>query len=325
MSQKRSLTIGGVIIILAVVATLTVWRPWHSETTATKLKIINVGSFLEAIDYGPYLVAKNKGWFEEEFKKEGITVKYSTFQTLPPINESFATGRVDVVFEAETPAVIGKAAGIDLRIVALSASLMQEIVTPTNSKIKELEDLKGKKIAVLAGTGSHYGLLKVLKKVGIKSSDVSIIDMFPPAAKNAFETGQVDAWAVWPPFVEQEVISKKGRIIPKGSAAIQSVMVVRGEFIKKYPMIVHKLVKVLQRAKKWTKENPEEAQKIIAEELNIPIEVVKLAWSRHDWAAKINDEITNDIQLKANFFYENKFVKKKVEVKNELLDLSFEK
>ena len=46
--------------------------------------------------------------------------------------------------------------------------------------------------------------LKLLKEQGIGESDVEIVDMTPLDAKIAFETGKVDAWAVWPPFVEQQ-------------------------------------------------------------------------------------------------------------------------
>src|ERR1017187_3082512 len=121
-----------------------------------------LGSFSVAVDYGPYLVSKNKNWFQEALQPLKTTPNYTLFQSLPPINESFATGRVDAVFEAEPPAIIGKAAGINVKIVGVSCSLVQEILVPARSSIKSIQALKGKRIAVLAGTSSHYGLFKIL-------------------------------------------------------------------------------------------------------------------------------------------------------------------
>ena len=146
-------------------------------------------------------------------------VQYTTFQSLPPVNEAMATQQVDAVFEAEPPALIGRAAGIDVKIVGISCSLVQEILVPQKSKAQSVADLKGAKIAVLAGTSSHYGVLKLLKEAGLGPDSVEIIDMVPPDAKSAFETGQVDAWAVWPPFVEQEEMAGTGQGLAEGRCA----------------------------------------------------------------------------------------------------------
>ena len=285
-------------------------------------KEVRFGSFSVAVDYGPYLVAKNKGWFDEVLKKKGMTAKYELFQSLPPINESLATDRLDIVFEAETPAIVAKAAGIGVKIVGISCTLVQEILVPEKSNIQSAKDLKGKKVAVLAGTSSHYGLLKILGESGVKASDIEVLDLTPPDAKNAFETGQVSAWAVWPPFVEQAEIAGVGRVLPQGDAYINSIMAARGKFAQENPELLRELVGVLQRTKQWMVENPEEAQQIVAKELDIPLEVVKRAWPRHDWTAQLTPAVIKDIQSKANFLQQNGFIQNKVNA-YEIVDLSF--
>lgn len=284
---------------------------------------VRFGSFSKAVDYAPYLIAKNKGWFDETLKKQGIATKYDLFQSLPPINESFATGRIDVVFEAEPPAIVGKAAGIDIKIVALSCTLVQDILVRSDTNIQSVTDLKGKKIAVLAGTGSHYGLLKILRSAGLSASDIEIVNMVPPDAKSAFATKKVDGWAVWPPWIEQEEIAGTGRVLPRGDAVIQSVMVVRNEFAQKHSKILREIIATLQNTKKWIQENPTEAQQICAEELELPLEVVQRAWPRHDWKAQITEEVISDIEAKAEFLKTNNFIQNAVNVRNDLIDLSF--
>lgn len=298
-------------------------NPSPTTNTTTTVKQVRMGSFSVAVDYAPYLVAKNKGWFDEAFKKKGISVDYTIFQSLAPINESLATNRVDVVFEAEPPAIIGKAAGINVKIVDISSTLTQEILVHSDSGIKTAADLKGKRIAVLAGTSSHYGLLKILGANGLKPTDIQVIDMIPPDAKNAFDTKQVDAWAVWPPFVEQEEISGTGRVLTQGDAVINSIMAVRGEFAQDNPELVKELVAVLQRSKNWIENNPTEAQKIVSNEINVPLDVVQKAWSKHDWSAQLTPAVINDIQAKADFLKSNNFIKNSVDVKDSLIDLSF--
>ncbi|MDG2738792.1 hypothetical protein P7M79_26880, partial [Vibrio parahaemolyticus] len=43
----------------------------------------------------PLLLAQKKGWFEEEFKKEGVKVKWTEFQSGPPYFEAIASNRLD--------------------------------------------------------------------------------------------------------------------------------------------------------------------------------------------------------------------------------------
>ncbi|MEM6891173.1 MAG: aliphatic sulfonate ABC transporter substrate-binding protein [Pseudomonadota bacterium] len=281
---------------------------------------LRLGSFFVAIDYAPYLIAKAQGAFEKI--GGGSSVEYTMFQSLPPINEAFGTGRIDAVFEAEPPALIAAAAGIDVKIVGISCTLVQEILVPTSSNAQSAADLAGAKIAVLAGTSSHYGVLKLLAAEGISASDVEIIDMFPPDAKSAFQTGQVDAWAVWPPFVEQEEIDGTGKVLPRGDAVIHSIMAVSGDLAKDDPDTVKALVGVLEETKAWMIANPAEAMKTVATELDIDLAVVELAWPRHDWTATLSDAVVADIQAKADFLFEGDYVSSKVSVAD-MIDTSF--
>ena len=292
------------------------------ETSTSSGKEVIFGSASVAVDYGPYLIAKNKGWFDEALEKKGITAKYELFQSVPPVNESLATDRVDIVFMAVPPAIVGKAAGIGVKIVGISCTLVQEILVPKNSNIQSAKDLRGKKAAVLAGSSSHYGLLRILGEAGVKTSDIEIIDMIPPNAKVAFETGQVNAWAVWPPFVEQAEIAGTGRVLPQGDAYINSIMAARGKFAQENPELLRELVSIIERTKQWMVDNPEEAQQIVAKELNISLEVIKRAWPRHDWTAQLTPEVIKDIQSKADFLVKNDFIRTQVNA-YEIVDISF--
>jgi sulfonate transport system substrate-binding protein len=276
--------------------------------------IVHMGSFSKAVDYAPYLVAKRKHWFEVALKPWHVPVTYDIFQTLPSINEAFAAKKIDVVFEAEAPAIVGKAAGIDIEIKGISAILNLQFLVHKNSGITKIADLKGKKIAVLAGTSAHYGLLKNLEKAGLSKKDVSILDMTPPDARSAFESNKIDAWAVWPPFVQQAIIAGTGATIPGADAQIDVVMVMRHGFEVDHKDWAAAIVKTLNEAKAWIMKNPAEAQKITSEELNVPLNVVQMAWPTHQFDAQLNPTVMADIQKKADFLKSVGFVRKAVDV-----------
>ncbi len=284
-------------------------------------KEITIGSFSRAIDYAPYIVAKNNGLFDAVADKNGISIKYVEFQTLPSINEALATNNLDIVFEAEPPAIIGKAAGISVSIVSPGVSLVQEIVVHSESNIFEVTDLKGKKIAVPSGSSSHYGLNKMLQQAGLTTDDVEIIDMNPQDGKAAFVSNQIDGWAIWPPFIEQEEYAQRGRVLKGSNVFIQSVVVMRDEFKHDNTKLAEDLVMAIKESQQWIINNPSEAQQIVASELGIELAIVKLAWEKHNFNPTIGSEEISDIQDKADFLFEMNLVKVRVDVMNDLIDL----
>ena len=262
---------------------------------------LTLGTFSKAIDYSPFYVARHFKWFEANPRLKGIAIKYTEFNDRPTISAAFDKGDLDALFAAEPPAIICRSQGNDIRIVEDSCTLQQEIVVRTALPIVSIGDLRGRRIGVLQGTSSHYGLLKILKTAHLGPSDVDLRFMGPDEAKTAFETGRLDAWAVWPPFVEQQQVSGRGRVLTGGDAVIQSIMVVPASLISKQEAIARALVGVIRQSKKWINENPEEAQGIVANELRIDIQVVRTAWGKHKWDARLTDDVVADIQAKAAF------------------------
>jgi sulfonate transport system substrate-binding protein len=318
-------TILTILFSVSVIAMLTGCTTSKDDSTVADdvqaTKVVNIGSFSRAIDYAPYIVAKNNGLFDEVAAKYGVNINYVEFQTLPAINEALATNNLDIVFEAEPPAIIGKAAGIGLSIVSPGVSLVQEIVVPSESDINEVTDLKGKKIAVPSGSSSHYGLNMILKQAGLTGDDVEIIDMNPQDGKAAFVARQIDGWAIWPPFVEQEQYAKTGRVLRGSNVFIQSIAAMRDSFKEENPELAKDLVAAIKESQQWILQNTAEAQKIVADELGIELGVVELAWGKHNFNPTIGVEEIADIQNKADFLFEMGLVKTNVNVDDDLIDL----
>jgi len=319
--MKRMTIISGSIFLLtlSLLASSCNGRPGLTKNAIT------IGTFSKAIDYSPFYVAKHFRWFENSPELKGITIGYAEFNDRPTISAAFDKGELDALFAAEPPVIICRAQNNDIRIVEASCTLQQEVVVRSDLPILSIADLRDKRIAVLQGTSSHYGLLKILKSAGLSPKDVDIKFMGPDQAKVAFETKQIDAWAVWPPFVEQQQVSGKGRVLTGGDAVIQSIMAIPTSLLTNNEQIAKGLVSVIQQSKKWITEHPEEAQNIVANELGIDIQVVKTAWSKHRWDSHLTDDVVNDIQEKARFLATEQTTRlgKELDVRKELVDLRF--
>ncbi len=295
---------------------------YAATNKAPKPQEVTIGTFSKALGNSPYYVARSQQLFENDPALKGVKINYKEYNDRPSISDALSRGELQTLFSAEAPQILIKAQGNDIRIVNLSASVRQSILVPTDSPIQNITDLKGNKLAVLQGTSSQYGLLKILSEAGLKESDLTIQYMPPAEARAAFESGKLDAWAVWSPFVEQQEVSGKGRLVNGADVTIKSSMAIDANFIKRYPKQAKAIVKAVQQAKDWIITHPEEAQKVASEQLGLDLTVVQKAWPKHNWAITLDDAAIADIQEKTDFLTAQDQTRAgiKLDVKKELID-----
>jgi sulfonate transport system substrate-binding protein len=272
------------------------------------------------------LLAKAKGYYDEEFAKDGVKVKYSLFLAGPPMIEALAGGRLDLVHTGDMPPVSGRAAGIDLKVVAnagLDPAHNAVLVAP-DSAIKTPKDLKGKKIALPVGSSAHHFLYLLLAKNGLKPGDVHLVNLPGPDLANALENKNVDAVAVWEPFTANIEFSGKGKVLADSTNVKRAVNVylARNEFGKENPQLVERFLKATKRAIDFIKKNPKEAQQAIAAENKFPLPVVAKITKRYNWSLAITDKDVKALEQVKDFLRESKVLKKEFEI-TELFDASY--
>lgn len=315
MKRRRIQVVLGVIlvVVLAVVCWLFFGRPQDSPRPTN----VTMATFSKALGNTPFYVARHFKWFESTPGLEGATFIYKEYNDRPAISDAFSSGELQVLFSADIPSIICRAQGNNIRLLGLTTLVTQNVLVRSDLPFKTLYELRGRKLVVLQGTSSHYCLLKVLKAQQLSESDFELMYMPAAEAKAAFETGRVDAWAVWAPFVEQQQKSGWGRLVDGADATINSVMTVAAPFLDKFPNVGEDLLEAIQRAKDWIVANPAEAQKIAAQELSLDPEVVRLAWPKHDWSARIDEPVLVDLQEKADFLAAADKTRRRIDVRKE--------
>jgi sulfonate transport system substrate-binding protein len=282
--------------------------------------IVRIGTSGLAVDYGPLYIAKHNHWLDEVLKPYGAACKYEVYESISAIIDAHASEQIDCMFEADARAIVVAAAGIDGKILSISCSLTQEILVHKDSGISTTSDLRDKTIAVHIGGSSHYGLLKILQKSGLSKENVHILNMTTDEGKTAFTSKQVDAWAIWPPFVEEAELAGIGTTLGGGTVQLHSIMVARNRFLSENRSLCQAMVDVLDRAKRWILEHPVDSQKIIAQEFNMPLKVVERAFPRHNWKAQLDNAVLQDIQAKADFLKAVGSIQTPVNVRTSMLD-----
>ncbi|MXP47433.1 hypothetical protein GRI43_08570 [Altererythrobacter luteolus] len=290
--NRKTIIIGGLAILLLAVG---LFFANKLSNVNRDPEVIAIGTFSEAVDYGPLYVAEHFGWLDDG----NFSARVTTFGSNQEIAAALNSGQLDVIFAAAPPILINRANGVELSVQGVSCTLRQEILVSNTVSANSIRDLSGVRIGVLEGTSSHYGVLRAFEQVGLPEPGFDFLS--PPQAEAAFRSGDIRAWAIWPPFVEKLELEGLGRPIVGGDAKIQSVFASSDESRKTKPEAIAFLTSQILRAKEWMISNPDEAQAIVAERLKLDREVIRLAWGKHDWSAQIDDALKKDIRQKADF------------------------
>jgi len=270
--------------------------------------------------YAPIFVAKHKKWVEEELAKVGAkpTIKWTSFSAGPPINESFAAGQQDIGFLGDTPAIIGKAAGIDTRIVGLTSTGPKAlaVVVPAKSTIRSPKDLKGKKVAVVKGSYAHHLLVLVLQKGGLTVNDIEFINLSQADIATAIVNGNIDAAAVWEPLITKLESQGAVRVLADGTGIKKGALVIIAttNFASKYREQVKALLRAYQLGAKFIKSNPKEAAQLIAADVNLKPELLLKVFPKLDYNPAIQADDIEEIKKTEAFMRNAGLIKTSVNI-----------
>jgi len=231
------------------------------------------------LDYAYYnpvsLVLKNKGWLEDELKKDGIKVKWALSLGSNKALEFLNAKSLDFGSSAGAAALLARINGNPVKsIYVYSKPEWTALVTTKDSAIQKVGDLRGKRIAATRGTDPHIFLLRTLAEYGLTEKDVKVVLLQHQDGKLALLKGDVDAWAGLDPLMAQAEVDDGARLFYR-NAEINTwgVLNTREDFAANHPELVAKVIQAYEKARAFAIANPAELKKIISEaaKLNEPV------------------------------------------------------
>lgn len=263
------------------------------ETSIDKMpKKIRLGYFQVPNDE---LIAMSENLFE----KIGCEVETIEFNSGKDVNNALASNSIDLGYMGTVPAASGIASGLNYEVCWMHAVLndIECLIVKNDSKIASVKDLKGKKIAVVIGSTSHYSLLSAMKKEGLSENDVTILNGSPVEINAMWQRGDVDAAYIWEPtlsnFKEDGTIIFTGKDGQNIGALTGTVEVVNKDFGKKYPKAVSEYIKVLVKAQEMYKENKDKVLSDVAKRLEITDEEAQTQLEGSTWLS-VDEQLSSD-------------------------------
>lgn len=213
---------------------------------------------------------KTNGEFERAVTPLGISVTWHEFTSGLPLLEALNLGNVHFSADvADTVPVFAQAAGAKLVYVAEEAPspAAQAIVVPSGSSVTKVGDLKGKRVAVTKGAGSHFLLLVALGAAGLSFRDISPAYLTPADGRAAFVSGGVQAWVTWDPFLSSALRQTGAKMLRDGTgiASYKRYYLASEEFARRHGDALKVVFDRLQAMGVWVKQNPLEAARLLAD------------------------------------------------------------
>ena len=234
------------------------------------------------VDYAyynpPSLILKSKGWLDEALAKQGTKVDWVLSLGSNKGNEFVQSGAVAFGSTAGAAALLARANGTPLHSVFLySRPEWTAIVVAKGSPLKNLRELRGKKIAATRGTDPWFFLLRSLQTVGLTQDDVQIVDLQHPDGRLALERGQVDAWAGLDPHMAASQLDAGSRLLYRNVAFnTYGSLNAREDFLAAHPDVVAIVLKQYARARQYAAAHVDETAAILASESHLEQRVAEL-------------------------------------------------
>jgi taurine transport system substrate-binding protein len=218
------------------------------------------------------LVVKNGRWLEQAFPDTEI--EWKLFDSGGTVNEAVAARSIDIGLAGSSPVARGLSTPIEYQVPWIHDVIGRAESLVVKDEIASIEELRGKKIATPLASTSHYSLLAALDRAGLSERDVEIIDAEPDDIFAAWSRGDIDGAYVWNPNLAK-IVEDGGRVLVSSEELAREgkttydLAVVTNEFAADHPDAVTTWVQAQDRAVRLIREDPAEAARAIAAELNI--------------------------------------------------------
>lgn len=238
------------------------------------------------------LSRQGQGWFEPRLGPD-VKIDWYVFNAGPSAIEAIFAGSIDITYVGPNPTINGyvKSKGEEVRIIAGAVEGGSGLVVQPDLPLTKPADFKGRKIAtpqfgntqdVSARAWLAAGGLKITQTGG----DAQVLPTANPDQLALFKTKQIDAvWTV-EPWISRLELEAGGKLLVEERDAITTVVATSVKLMHSNRELLRKFVAAERELTDWIKAHPDEAQRLVREELDAethtatPAKLIAHAWPR---------------------------------------------
>lgn len=224
-------------------------------------------------------------------EKRGWKVEFTTVGPISGLVNTFVSGQADIIDMSAVIAGQMYEQGNKLKIFGTAVGTLGSIVVPVDSQIKDVTDLKGKKLGAIVGGTTFQDMnasMRKLYNIDLQKDTTLITANQPPDLANLLVKGDVDAINVWLPTSAQLVRTGKYKFLVtqqelwekvsgKKDLEVHVVYLTRPDIAQQYPELLKDINDAQKEAADIWANQPEVAAQAIMAVTQLPKEDVLFA------------------------------------------------
>ncbi|HLY54154.1 MAG TPA: sulfonate ABC transporter substrate-binding protein [Stellaceae bacterium] len=271
--------------------------------------------------YGTLVVVQAQKALEQRLRRQVSGIEWVQFPAGPPLLDAMAEGRIDFGATSEVPPIFAQAAGEPLVYVAAErpAPKGEAILVPKGSPLRTVADLKGLKVAFNKGSNVHYLVALALGSAKLTLEDIVPVYLPPAEAQAAFEHGEVDAWAIWDPYLSAAEAQTGARELVNGEGLVtnRQFYLATSKLAQEQPALLQAILEEIYRTDAWAAAHISETAAQLAPVTGLSQPVMEAALNRMPLGTgPVTDDVVRDQQRIADAFYRLGLISKPVVVRD---------
>jgi len=216
---------------------------------------------------------KARGTFDQALAKWDVGVEWSEFVGGTQIADALRMGGLDLGVVGEGPTIFAQGGSVPVVYLAAEPTSPEReaIVVPHGSRIRTVSDLRGKTVALNKGANVHYLLIRALEEASVAYHEVNVVYVPPATGWAAFDSGAVDAWAIWDPLLGSVEHEKNARVLRDATGLANNTLYYMGSrlFADARAELLEVFLDELKRPADLANTHPEHALDLLVRELQL--------------------------------------------------------
>lgn len=206
-------------------------------------------------------------------------IRWVEFDAAAPLLQALAAGAVDTGIAGDGPFLFAWGGGLPVRaayvIPPRGGGHTTAVVVADGSSIRSPAELSGKRIATGRGSIGHLLLLRLIETGAIPSPAPQIVFLQPAQAKAALDTGRIDAWSTWEPYVSLETVGHNGHVVIDATGLLpnNSFFVANDSALSHKQILLKDFYRRESDAYGWAQAHQQQYAHILAQQTGLPEKV----------------------------------------------------
>ena len=265
----------------------------------------------------PMFIADAEGYF----KAEGVNARIIQMVSGAEAMDTFRAGRGDFLMAGDFPSV--RLWSLDSEMVGIAALVSDEEVPVIVAKreLRRAADLRGKRVATRVGSTFEFFLYRYLASANLTKEDIKLINLDAPEMVVALDRGEIDAFLWNEPFgmKAREISGDRVHVLANGKGFFTEwiLLSARRKWAEQNRSTIVAVLRGLDRASRFAKQNPSEAGAIITRYTKLEKPVVDKLLPLFNYDVSYTKKMRSDLDAMTTFMMERGSLKKPIDWQNQ--------